>query len=150
MASAISKATYQIKIRTKAMTNVKNHSLLSDFDVNLFKGGKLSRAYRFLGSHMVEREGEWGVHFAVWAPSARGVSVKGNFNGWNPTSHPLFPRWDGSGIWEGFIPGLGKGELYKYHVLSADGRQLEKGDPFALFWEIPPNTASIVWDLKFE
>lgn len=132
------------------MANVKNHSLFTEFDVNLFKAGKLFRAYNFLGSHIIEVDGEWGVQFAVWAPSAKGVSVKGNFNGWNPGSHPLSSRWDGSGIWEGFIPGLGKGDLYKYHVQSADGRQLEKGDPFALFWEIPPNTASIVWELNYE
>ncbi|PHN06884.1 1,4-alpha-glucan branching protein GlgB [Flavilitoribacter nigricans] len=132
------------------MANVKNHSLFTEFDINLFKAGKLFRAYNFLGSHIVEVDGEWGVQFAVWAPSARSVSVKGNFNGWNATSHPLSARWDGSGIWEGFIPGLGKGDLYKYHVQSADGRQLEKGDPYALFWEIPPNTASIVWEMNYE
>ena len=132
------------------MANVKNHSLFTEFDISLFKAGKLFRAYHFLGSHIIEVEGEWGVQFAVWAPSAKGVSVKGNFNGWNPISHPLSPRWDGSGIWEGFIPGLGKGDLYKYHVQSADGRQLEKGDPYALFWEIPPNTASIVWEMNYE
>ncbi len=132
------------------MANVKHHSLFTEFDINLFKAGKLFRAYHFLGSHIVEVDGEWGVQFAVWAPSAKGVSVKGNFNAWNASSHPLSPRWDGTGIWEGFIPGLGKGELYKYHVLSADGRQLEKGDPYALFWEIPPNTASIVWEMDYE
>lgn len=132
------------------MADVKHHSLFTEFDINLFKAGKLFRAYKFLGSHIIEVDGEWGVQFAVWAPSARGVAVKGNFNGWNATSHPLSPRWDGSGIWEGFIPGLGKGELYKYHVISGDGRQLEKGDPYALFWEIPPNTASIVWEMNYD
>lgn len=132
------------------MANVKNHSLFSEFDINLFKAGKLFRAYHYLGSHIIELDGEWGVQFAVWAPSAKKVAVKGNFNGWNTESHPLSPRWDASGIWEGFIPGIGKGELYKYHVLTADGRQIEKGDPYALFWEIPPNTASIVWEFDHQ
>ncbi|MCB0632590.1 MAG: 1,4-alpha-glucan branching protein GlgB, partial [Lewinella sp.] len=132
------------------MANIKNHSLFNEFDINLFKAGKLFRAYHFLGSHIIEVDGEWGVQFAVWAPSAKKVSVKGNFNGWNAGSHPLSPRWDGSGIWEGFVPGLGKGALYKYHILTAEGRQIEKGDPYALFWEIPPNTASIVWEFDHQ
>ncbi|MCB0550800.1 MAG: 1,4-alpha-glucan branching protein GlgB, partial [Phaeodactylibacter sp.] len=89
-------------------------------------------------------------YFAVWAPNAQAVSVVGNFNYWNRDSHPLSSRWDSSGIWEGFIPGIGKGELYKYHIHAKDGRHLQKGDPFALFWEIPPNTASIVWDLDYK
>ena len=88
------------------MANVKNNSLFTDFDISLFKAGKLFRAYHFLGSHIIQLDGEWGVQFAVWAPSAKGVSVKGNFNDWNNATHPLLPRWDGSGVWEGFIPGL--------------------------------------------
>ena len=131
------------------MANVIAHSLFTDFDINLFRSGKYFRAYEKLGSHIIELEGEWGTYFAVWAPNARSVSVVGNFNGWNTNEHPLNPRWDSSGIWEGFIPGIGRGELYKYHIHAQDGRHLEKGDPYALFWEIPPNTASIVWDLPY-
>ncbi len=132
------------------MANVVHHTLFTDFDIHLFRQGKHFRLYEKLGSHLVEVEGEKGTYFAVWAPSAKTVSVKGNFNSWNRTSHPLAPRWDSSGIWEGFIPGIGKGELYKYHIVTQAGRNLEKGDPFALFWEIPPNTASIVWDLDYQ
>ncbi len=131
------------------MSNVLSHSLLTDFDIGLFRSGKYFRAYEKLGSHIVQVDGKWGVQFAVWAPSAKSVSVVGNFNGWNRNSHHLMPRWDESGIWEGFIPGIGKGELYKYAILSQDGRRLSKGDPFALFWEIPPNTASIVWEFDY-
>ena len=132
------------------MGNVLNHSLLTDFDTGLFGAGKHFKLYEKLGSHIIEVDGQWGTYFAVWAPNAQAVSVVGNFNHWNRDSHPLAARWDSSGIWEGFIPGIGKGELYKYHIHAKDGRHLQKGDPFALFWEIPPNTASIVWDLEYE
>ena len=132
------------------MANVKNHSLLTDYDITLFRSGKHYRIYEKLGSHIIQVDGEWGTQFAVWAPSAREVSVIGDFNNWDRNSHPLSARWDGSGIWEGFIPGVGKGKLYKYHILSQDGRHLSKGDPFALFWEIPPNTASVVWEFDYD
>ncbi|MDZ4683165.1 MAG: 1,4-alpha-glucan branching protein GlgB [Saprospiraceae bacterium] len=128
------------------MANVINHSLLTEFDSSLFKAGKHFRLYEKLGSHILEVDGQWGTLFAVWAPNAKAVSVVGNFNNWDRKAHPLTSRWDSSGIWEGFIPGVGKGDLYKYHILAPDGRHLQKGDPFARFWEIPPNTASIIWD----
>lgn len=132
------------------MGTVKPHSLLTDYDIDLIRIGKHFRLYKKLGSHTIELDGEWGTLFAVWAPNAREVSVIGNFNFWNDTSHQLFPRQDGSGIWEGFIPKIGKGSLYKYSILAHDGRRLAKGDPFARFWEMPPNTASIVWDLDYK
>ncbi len=103
-----------------------------------------------MGSHPIEVDGQHGTYFAVWAPNAKFVSVVGNFNYWDKGSHALAPRWDESGIWEGFIPGIGKGELYKYHIEASRGEHLEKGDPYALFWENPPKTASIVWDLEYE
>jgi 1,4-alpha-glucan branching enzyme len=132
------------------MTKVISHSLFTDFDISLFRSGKHFRIYEKLGSHPIEVDGQLGTYFAVWAPSARNVAVIGNFNDWNTKEHPLAPRWDGSGIWEGFIPDVGKGSLYKYAIQAQDGRLLEKGDPYALFWEIPPNTASIVWDNEYE
>lgn len=129
---------------------VKQFSLFSDFDISLFKSGKHFRLYEKLGSHSVEVDGGWGYVFAVWAPNAKAVSVIGNFNGWNHATHALMPRWDGSGIWEGFIPGVKKGELYKYAIHARDGRRLEKTDPFARYCEIPPNTASITWDEYYD
>ncbi len=132
------------------MGKVIQHSLFTEFDIYLFRKGNHFRIYEKLGSHIIEVDGQWGSHFAVWAPNAQSVSLVGNFNHWNRSAHPLFPRPDGSGIWEGFIPGLGKGELYKYHILAPDGRHLEKGDPYALFWEIPPNTASITWEFDYQ
>jgi len=132
------------------MANVINHSLLTEYDIYLFRSGKHFDSYKKLGSHPIEVDGQWGTYFAVWAPNAQAVSVIGNFNSWDKNTHPLKARWDSSGIWEGFIPGIGKGELYKYHIHAEDGRHLQKGDPYALFWEIPPNTASIVWDLDYD
>jgi len=131
------------------MSQVQPFSLFSDYDIYLFKSGKHFRVYEKLGSHLVEADGQPGVYFAIWAPNAQKVTVIGNFNYWNTQTHALFPRMDECGIWEGFIPHLGKGELYKYAIQTIDGHWLEKGDPYALFWEIPPNTASIVWDLDY-
>lgn len=131
--------------------NVEVFSLLSDFDIGLFKSGRHFRLYEKLGSHVVENQGVTGTYFGVWAPNAEYVSVIGGFNGWNSQSHKLFPRWDGSGIWEGWIANVGNGEVYKYFIQSnIGGQQLEKGDPFALRWEESPKTASMVWDTWYE
>ncbi|WP_313516575.1 1,4-alpha-glucan branching protein GlgB [Sphingobacterium sp.] len=129
---------------------VEVHSLLSEFDVFLFKAGRHYKLYEKFGSHELLINGVKGVYFAVWAPNAQTVSVVGNFNGWNPHSHQLQVRWDSSGIWEGFIPGLENGEVYKYHIHSNTGEHLEKSDPFALHTEIPPKTASIVATTYFD
>ena len=129
---------------------VISHSIFGEQDIYLFRAGKHFRIYEKLGSHLIEKEGVAGTYFAVWAPNAKKVSVIGHFNGWHRETHQLFARWDHSGIWEGFIPGLLKGEAYKYSIQDYHGRQFDKGDPYACFWEKPPNTASIVWDLDYE
>ncbi|MEM9022897.1 MAG: 1,4-alpha-glucan branching protein GlgB, partial [Bacteroidota bacterium] len=99
------------------------------------------------GAHALTLDGEEGCFFAVYAPAARQVNVMGDFNDWNSGDAPLFVRWDGSGIWEGFVPGATKGGRYKFAVRSDHGKgYFEKGDPFARFWEQPPNTASIIWE----
>jgi len=123
-------------------------SLLTDHDIYLFKEGTHTRLYEKLGAHLISLEGKNGVFFAVWAPNARQVTVTGDFNEWNKQAHPLHPREDESGIWEGFIPGLGKGSLYKYYIESRENDYaVEKRDPYGFFNEIPPHTASVVWDL---
>ena len=126
-------------------------TLFSEQDVYLFKEGSHFRLYDKLGAHVMKVDGKTGSYFAVWAPNAERVSVFGDFNGWNKNSHLLTIRWDGSGVWEGFIPGIKKGSLYKYHIISkVGGYQVDKGDPFCLYWEISPKTASIVWDLDYQ
>nr|WP_315241779.1 1,4-alpha-glucan branching protein GlgB [uncultured Flavobacterium sp.] len=132
------------------MSNVTPYSLFTDFDIDLFKAGKHFRLYEKLGAHLVEVNGVKGVYFAVWAPTAQSVSVVGDFNYWTQGEHLLQVRWDSSGIWEGFIPNLDKGALYKYKIQSnIDGIVTEKSDPFSLYCEKPPHTASVVWDLDY-
>jgi 1,4-alpha-glucan branching enzyme len=132
------------------MSKVITHSLFTDFDIDLFKAGKHFKLYEKLGAHLVEVNGVKGVYFAVWAPTAQSVSVVGDFNYWTQGEHLLQVRWDSSGIWEGFIPEITKGALYKYKIQSSiDGVVTEKADPFALYCEKPPHTASVIWDLDY-
>ena len=122
-------------------------SLFSPFDLHLFNEGTHSHLFDKLGAHLSTEPD--GTSFAVWAPNADAVSVIGDFNGWDKTANGLFPR-EQSGIWEGFIPGVKHGALYKYHVHSKVTRQgADKADPFAAFSEQPPRQASVVWDLDY-
>jgi len=133
------------------MTTVIPHSLFTEFDISLFKSGKHFRLWEKLGSHLTTVNGVEGTYFAVWAPSAQAVSVVGDWNFWQEGEDPLLVRWDESGIWEGFIPNVGKGALYKYKIRSHhDDIVTEKADPFGRFCEIPPKTASIVWEEEYK
>ena len=124
-------------------------SWISDEDLHLFNEGTHARLYEKLGAHRIKVGDAEGTYFAVWAPNAEGVFVAGSFNDWNKESHPLLRRAN-SGIWEGFVPGVEKGALYKYFVRSQFmGYRADKADPFSVFNEIPPKTASIVWDLAY-
>ena len=125
-------------------------SLLSDYDLHLFNEGNHNSLYEKLGAHLATVDGQRGTYFAVWAPDAYSVSVIGEFNAWNKASHPLRVR-GGSGIWEGFILKLDPGTVYKYHVASRyQGYSMDKADPYAFENEVPPRTASIVWDLGYD
>ena len=124
--------------------------MLSAEDISNFQYGTHYRLYEKFGSHTVTVNDIPGVYFAVWAPNASSISVIGNFNDWRNNEYELFPRWDKSGVWEGFIPGFGKGEVYKYHIVGFKGIETDKGDPFAHFWEKRPQTASITWGLEYE
>lgn len=137
-------------VRTHNLNAVEPMSRFTDFDTSLFRSGKHFKLYEKFGSHVMEHQGVVGTYFAVWAPNAQSVSVVGNFNGWNSDSNVLFNRWDSSGIWEGFIADIGVGEVYKYFIKAANGQGLEKSDPFALRWEEPPRTASIIADTWYE
>ncbi|MGY8886272.1 MAG: 1,4-alpha-glucan branching protein GlgB [Flavobacteriales bacterium] len=131
------------------MSQVKACSLFSEFDVNLFKAGKHFKLYEKFGAHPMTMDGEEGVYFSVWAPSASAVAVIGDFNSWDGKTSGLNVRWDSSGIWEGFIPKVEKGTRYKFRITSNnDGVVTEKVDPYGLFFETPPNTASIIWDIS--
>ena len=124
-------------------------SLLSEQDLYLFNEGSNYRIYEKMGGRLTKAGGVEGTCFSVWAPSAQHVYVLGSFNGWNRESHPLQPRGS-SGIWEGFIAGVGKGSLYKFFVVSHNhGHRAEKADPLGLMMEQPPRTASVVWDLEY-
>ncbi|MEK7233015.1 MAG: 1,4-alpha-glucan branching protein GlgB [Elusimicrobiota bacterium] len=124
-------------------------SAFSALDFHLFNEGTHVRLYDKLGAHLETHGGKAGTRFAVWAPNAKKVAVMGDFNGWAKTRHPLMPR-DSSGIWEGFIPGVGKTAVYKYWISShVNGHKGEKADPYGFRHEEPPRTASIVWDLDY-
>ena len=126
-------------------------AVLTDHDVYLFREGTHTRLYEKLGAHASADAESAGTAFAVWAPNAEGVSVIGDFNGWDRARNPLLPRPDGSGIWEGFVAGAGHGARYKYHVASRyHGYRADKGDPFAFACEAPPQTASRIWNLDYE
>ncbi|MCK9394691.1 MAG: 1,4-alpha-glucan branching protein GlgB, partial [Methylobacter sp.] len=124
-------------------------SLLTDLDIYLFKQGSDFRLYEKLGSHGITVDGVKGTHFAVWAPNASAVSVIGDFNHWDAALNALHLRADDSGIWEGFIADVTAGAIYKYRIVSRDGKIADKGDPFAFCWEMPPLTASRVWELDY-
>ncbi|AXG72044.1 1,4-alpha-glucan branching enzyme GlgB [Kordia sp. SMS9] len=129
------------------MAKVIPHSLFSEFDINLFKAGKHYKLYEKFGSHTITVDGVAGTYFAVWAPSAKTVSVIGDFNFWIEGEHQLNVRWDSSGIWEGFIPNVGQGSIYKYKIQSHHNDiKTEKADPYARRCEHPPKTASVVWN----
>ena len=123
--------------------------MLTDHDVYLFKEGTHGGLQAKLGCSMSDLGGV--PHFAVWAPNASAVSVIGDWNGWNPADHPLAPRADGSGIWEGDVPVARRGQAYKYRITSRSGDySADKADPFGVLCEVPPRTASVIWTLEYQ
>ncbi len=123
----------------------------TDFDAHLFREGRHFELYKKLGAHLVARDGEKGVRFSVWAPNAKEVFVIGDFNNWKEGEIRLHLRPDSSGIWESFVPGVKKGNAYKFRINSAiNGYSVLKSDPFAKYAQIAPETASIVWELDYK
>ena len=120
-------------------------SILSDQDCHLFAEGNHYQIYQNLGAHPCQTDGLRGINFAVWAPNAQRVSVVGTFNQWDGRRHPMRLR-PGSGVWELFIPELNEGELYKFEILARNGNIFLKTDPVAFHTEVPPGTASVVYD----
>jgi len=120
-------------------------SLLTDFDLHLFSEGTHCRIHEKMGAQLCRSDGAEGVCFSVWAPHAEYVSVIGDFNNWNSSSHPM-TLIRKSGIWKTFIPGVIKGALYKFRIVSSyNGYTSDRSDPFGQYSEIAPNFASIVW-----
>ncbi len=120
-------------------------SLFTDEDISLIKKGEHYCLYEKFGSHVMDL----GTNFALWAPNAKEVSVIGDFNEWDEKNNPLKMREDNTGIWEGFVKGVGHGEMYKYSINSSvNNCKIEKRDPFSFYCEEPPKRASIVWDLN--
>jgi len=119
---------------------------ISDYDLYLFNQGNNHRIYEKMGCHLCEVEGVKGASFCVWAPSAKRVSVVGSFNQWDGRIHPM-RMMGSSGVWELFIPGLTKGDLYKYEIKTPTDEIYIKSDPYAFYDETPPHTASVVYDL---
>ncbi len=124
---------------------VWNYSFFSSSEVQAFREGNMFRGHEKFGSHFLTVLNAEGFYFAVWAPNAIAVSVVGEFNGWKKELHPLFVRLDSSGIWEGFIPRLPPGTLYKYHITGQNGHESDKADPYANYHELRPGTASLTW-----
>lgn len=139
-------------VKAESMENKVHYNVsrFTDYDMHLFKEGKHFRLYHILGAHLMEVDGKKGVYFAVWAPNADNVCVVGDFNEWNPEAHYLGARSDGSGVWEGFIAGIGKSTVYKYAVHTKWDGIVEKADPFAFHSEVPPKSASVVWDYDYD
>src|SRR5688572_15458664 len=119
--------------------------MLTEQDIYLFREGTHATLYRQLGCHMLPGAG--GAHFAVWAPNARAISVAGDWNGWKRGVDELKPRWDHSGIWEGTVAKVKRGQAYKYAITTAHGHVEDRADPFAFHNEVPPATASRAWTL---
>ncbi len=120
----------------------------SEHDCHLFSEGIHHRIYNKLGAHITEIEGKQGVHFAVWAPNARSISVVGDFNNWDTRQCPM--QRNSIGIWEAFVPELQLGEKYKYAIRNARRRYTLKTDPYGYQQELRPDTASIVTDLAYD
>ena len=128
----------------------KTRTVLTKDDLHWFNEGTHNRLYDKLGAHRRTTSGVEGTNFAVWAPNAERISVIGDFNDWQPGVTPLAPRGN-SGIWEEFVPGIGRGARYKYHIESRyNGFRVDKADPFGRMHEEPPATASIVWDTDYD
>jgi 1,4-alpha-glucan branching enzyme len=148
--------SYYIIIKTHDGNLLKFHDpysflpIIGDIDRHLFNEGNHFLIYEKLGAHLIDVNGIKGVHFAVWAPNAKRVSIIGDFNKWDGRRHPM-RILGSSGIWELFIPGIKEGEIYKFEIKTQANHLLVKADPYAFYSEVRPKSASIVWDInKYE
>jgi 1,4-alpha-glucan branching enzyme len=150
---ALSPASYRLRIKYPDGEVHEVHDpyafppVLTDYDLHLMGEGTHYLKYEKLGAHVRDLEGVRGVHFAVWAPNAKRVSVVGDFNRWDGRVHAMRMRGM-TGVWEIFIPDLAERQLYKFEILSRDGNRTEmKSDPYGFFMEVRPKSGSIVYDI---
>ena len=121
--------------------------IVTSDDLFLLAKGDWLRSWEKLGAHKDNENGVDGYTFAVWCPDVQSVSVVGTFNDWNPQAAPLQPSWTG-GVWQGFVPHVSEGDLYKFHIVTKEGEEILKADPYAFWAECPPGTASRVCNLS--
>lgn len=144
---------YKLKLRTHDERIIEFYDpysflpVLTDFDLYLIGEGSHYKKYEKLGAHIMSINGIKGIHFAVWAPNAKRVSVVGDFNNWDGRRHQM-RILGSSGIWELFIPGLEEGLLYKFEIKSKSNDIFLKADPYAFYFELRPKSASIVYDIN--
>ncbi len=144
------KSNQSSKLQTEHLDSPGKKSRFSDEDLYLLNEGNHFRLYKKLGAHFDTVNDVRGVSFSVWAPNAEFVSVIGDFNNWNRSSHRLASRQE-SGIWEGFVPGVEQGTVYKFFIRSQyNAFETEKADPFGFYNELSPKSGSVVWDLKYD
>jgi 1,4-alpha-glucan branching enzyme len=117
--------------------------MIGELDVHLINEGRHEQLWDALGAHVIPG----GTTFRVWAPAALEVQVRGDFNGWDGASTAMV-QVGTSGVWEAFAPGAGSGASYKFHIRGADGVWRDKADPMAFWTEVPPATASRVFESK--
>ena len=122
-------------------------SKLNAEDIYLFHEGNNFRSYQLLGSHVIDESGSFGVRFTVWAPNALEVRVVGDFNDWQGRGH-VMERVQNSGIWLLYVPAIGSGVIYKYEIITASGHRILKADPYAVYAQLRPDTASVVYELN--
>jgi 1,4-alpha-glucan branching enzyme len=122
---------------------------IGELDLHLFGEGRHEEIYKKLGAHLISLNRVRGVSFSVWAPQASGVSIVGNFNGWDGRFHQM-RRLGGSGVWEIFVPDLAFGSLYKFEIRGQKGLPFLKADPYAQYTEVPPDTSSVVYESKYK
>lgn len=141
------KREFQMKEQANGQNNTgMPNGFITDYDMHLFNEGSHHKIYNKLGAHPITINGRKGTHFAVWAPSAAGVSLVCNYNHWDGRRHPMKPLGS-SGIWAVFVPDIQPGELYKYEIRTQAGNIILKADPYAFYSELRPGTASVVYDL---
>jgi len=135
-----------IEAAAEPASGVGSERAVGEKDVYLFREGTHAHLQSILGCSLHGGS----ARFRVWAPNATRVSVIGDWNGWDERADPLVARRDETGLWEGWVRGVARGQAYKYRIVTRDGAALDKADPFGIYAEVPPATASRAWTLDYD